>query len=89
MLIEITITGKYRVPGQAVKVATYEAGAAVDYPDTEYAQWLIDNGYATLPQDADGLKIVTVPESTPESAGEPAGANLEREGKIGKSRKRK
>ena len=89
MLVEIKLRGKYRVPGQAIKVELFEVGTLVEYFDLEYGQWLIDGGYASLPQDSDGLKVVTVPDEKPELPVIPAGQNLGQAGKIGKSKGRR
>ncbi len=89
MLVQIKLRGKYRVPGQAIKVDLYEVGTLVEYVDLEYARWLIDNGYASLPDDASGTKIVSVPDEKPELPAIPAGQNLEQTGKLGKIKARR
>ncbi len=89
MLVEIKLRGKYRVPGQAIKVDLYEVGTLVEYIDLEYGQWLVDGGYASLPDDASGTKIVSVPEVVPELPAIPAGQNLEQAGKMGKTKGRR
>ncbi len=92
MLVQIKLRGKYRVPGQAIRVELFEVGTLVEYIDLEYGQWLVDGGYATLPQssdDADGVKIVSVPDVVPELPAIPAGQNLEQAGKLGKTKARR
>ena len=92
MLVEIKLRGKYRVPGQAIKVELFEVGTLVEYFDLEYGQWLIDGGYASLPQSPDetsGTKIVSIPDEKPELPVIPAGQNLEQAGKMGKTKARR
>lgn len=89
VLVQIKLRGKYRVPGQAIKVELFEVGTLVEYIDLEYAQWLVDNGYASLPDDTSGTKIVTVPDEKTELPAIPAGLNLEQAGKLGKTKARR
>lgn len=89
MVVRIKLRGKYRVPGQAIKVDLYEVGTLVEYDDSEYGQWLIDGGYASLPDETSGTKFVSVPDVVPELPAIPAGLNLEQAGKLTKSKGRR